>query len=383
MGAPIRILHIDDNPLDAQLVAMTLEIEHEKLPTTLEYVQTKDEYLAALKRKDFDIILSDYRMPGYDGDQALASAQEICPEIPFIIVTGELGEEFAVERLQRGATDYVLKDRIFRLVPAIKRALAEAENQNKRREAERESRKRQGELWAIIQAMHGGVMVFDPEGNVVLVNGAQVEMLSSRTQATLCAISPTLRTSSNFSTRKATVMPLEEWPAMCVLRGETVVNLELRGRNKVTGQEWFFSFSGQPVRDETGKQILSVLLTRDITERRRSEEELRNAQRATSEILESIRDPFYGLDGQWRFTYVNAKCEEFFQRRREEMLGRDSLGSVSGGLRHSIRTCPGVGCHHANPCSLRNAIRHQGFLGRGARLSQGRRRAVGPVSRHH
>src|SRR5512133_2371368 len=125
MGAPIRILHLDDNPLDAQLVALTLEQDQEKLPTTLHYVQTKEDYLAAVRQKDFDLILSDYRMPGYDGDQALAAARKMCPEIPYIMVTGELGEELVIETLHRGATDYVLKDRMFRLVPAIRRALAE------------------------------------------------------------------------------------------------------------------------------------------------------------------------------------------------------------------------------------------------------------------
>ena len=108
MGAPIRILHLDDNPSDAQLVALTLEVERQKLPTTVRYVRTKEAYLAALKEKEFDIILSDYRMPEYDGDAALASAQELCPEIPFIMVTGELGEEFAIERLQR-AREQVLR----------------------------------------------------------------------------------------------------------------------------------------------------------------------------------------------------------------------------------------------------------------------------------
>src|SRR5512133_4029898 len=136
MGSPIRILHLDDNSSDATLVTLALEVGEKKLSTHIHYVQTKEEYLAALERKDFDIILSDYRMPGYDGDQALAAAQEICPEIPFIMVTGELGEERVIETLKRGATDYVLKDRIFRLVPAIKRALAEAENEKKRAEAE-------------------------------------------------------------------------------------------------------------------------------------------------------------------------------------------------------------------------------------------------------
>ncbi|HEX9006522.1 MAG TPA: PAS domain S-box protein, partial [Bacteroidota bacterium] len=136
MSPCYRILHLDDVPMDAQLVELALEAARGELCTTLTYVQTKEEFLAALERGDFDIILSDYRMPGFDGDEALKAARKLCPEVPFIMVTGELGEERVIETLQRGATDYVLKSRIFRLVPAITRALAEAENRRRSREIE-------------------------------------------------------------------------------------------------------------------------------------------------------------------------------------------------------------------------------------------------------
>ncbi len=131
-----RILHIDDNPADAELIAEILQEEPEKLQASVHYVASKVDFLAALQRRDFDVILSDYRMPGFDGDQALRAALEACPDIPFIMVTGELGEERAIETLQRGATDYVIKDRLFRLVPAVRRALDEADNRRKRKEAE-------------------------------------------------------------------------------------------------------------------------------------------------------------------------------------------------------------------------------------------------------
>jgi len=164
MRATIRILHLDDSPLDAELVAMALDAERGKLPTTVRYVQTRDAYLAALKQRDFDLILSDYRMPDYDGDQALAAAREMCPEIPFIMVTGELGEELVIETLKRGATDYVLKDRIFRLVPAIRRALKEAENNLKRRNAEVLLRKSEERYRLALASHHFILAQTDAEG---------------------------------------------------------------------------------------------------------------------------------------------------------------------------------------------------------------------------
>ena len=128
---PVRILHLDDSPQDALLIQHTLNTVSDRLPTSVVYVQTREQYRDALERGRFDLILSDYRMPGYDGDDALRDAKRICPETPFIMVTGEMGEERAIETLKCGASDYVLKDKMLRLVPAIERALADAENQRR------------------------------------------------------------------------------------------------------------------------------------------------------------------------------------------------------------------------------------------------------------
>jgi two-component system CheB/CheR fusion protein len=115
---------------------------------------------------------------------------------------------------------------------------------------------------------------------------------------------------------------VEQWPISRVLRGESV-DLELRGRRKDTGQEWFFSFTGEPVRDDRGKQILAVVVTRDITERKRAEAELVEAHGRTRRILEGMAEAFYSLDDQWRFVQVNPAAERApFGRPESELLGR-------------------------------------------------------------
>jgi diguanylate cyclase (GGDEF)-like protein/PAS domain S-box-containing protein len=101
-------------------------------------VETKTDFISALNRDSFDLILSDYVLPSFDGSAALKIAKEIRPEVPFIFVSGAIGEENAIESLKRGATDYVLKERLSRLAPAINRAIIEAEEQAKRRQAEEE-----------------------------------------------------------------------------------------------------------------------------------------------------------------------------------------------------------------------------------------------------
>ncbi|HEV2455744.1 MAG TPA: histidine kinase, partial [Verrucomicrobiae bacterium] len=110
---------------------------------------TKAEYIRALERAPPDLILSDYSLPSFDGYSALAIAQAKCPDAPFIFVTGTLGEEVAIETLKQGATDYVLKHRLSRLVPSVQRALREAEERQERRRAEEQLRQSHQQLRAL------------------------------------------------------------------------------------------------------------------------------------------------------------------------------------------------------------------------------------------
>jgi signal transduction histidine kinase len=131
---PLRILHLEDSPSDADLARE--QIAAEGVACAVSRVETREEYLAALDAGGFDLILADFRLPEFDGLEAFACARTRCPDVPFIIVTGEMGEETAIDTLRSGVTDYVLKGRMGRLVPAVRRALAERREQRQRREAE-------------------------------------------------------------------------------------------------------------------------------------------------------------------------------------------------------------------------------------------------------
>ena len=100
---------------------------------TSKVVDTKETFLKELDEFFPDLILSDYDLPSFDGLAALRIAKEKCPDVPFILVTGKVGEEFAIEKLKEGATDYVLKGNLKRLVPSVKRALQEAEEITERK----------------------------------------------------------------------------------------------------------------------------------------------------------------------------------------------------------------------------------------------------------
>jgi two-component sensor histidine kinase len=133
----IRILLLEDSDLDAELIA--LHLRRGDVAHAITRVTTREDYVAALSG-EYDLILADYSLPSFDGLSALTIAHERTPETPFIFVSGTLGEEIAIESFKRGATDYVLKQRLVRLPAAVTRALAEAKEKTERRQAEAQLR---------------------------------------------------------------------------------------------------------------------------------------------------------------------------------------------------------------------------------------------------
>jgi diguanylate cyclase (GGDEF)-like protein len=144
MSRRFCVLNLEDDPNDSEL--LQAKLAKEKIECDVVRLETKEEFVAALKRGGFDLILADYSLPSFDGLSALDIARKECPEVPFIFVSGAIGEEFAIETLKRGATDYVLKDRLSRLPTAIERALKEAEERIKLRRAEEALKRSHEEL---------------------------------------------------------------------------------------------------------------------------------------------------------------------------------------------------------------------------------------------
>ena len=138
MKSPLHILHLEDDPNDAALVQSTLDAGGITCATSC--VQSRADFVAALAHGGIDLILSDFSLPAFDGFSALEMARARCPDVPFILVSGILGEEPAIDSLQHGATDYVLKQRLSRLVPAVHRAMQEVKERVKRKQAEAKRR---------------------------------------------------------------------------------------------------------------------------------------------------------------------------------------------------------------------------------------------------
>jgi CheY-like chemotaxis protein len=158
MKSELRILNLEDSERDAELNEAMLTARWPQCE--LRRVETRHDFVTALETGGhLDLILSDYTLPDFNGREALALAHQYRPEVPFLFVSGTIGEDAAIEALKNGATDYVLKYRLMRLIPAVARALAEAGEHDERKRAE----------WALCESEHKYHTLFERLGDAAFL----------------------------------------------------------------------------------------------------------------------------------------------------------------------------------------------------------------------
>ncbi len=173
MKSSLNILHIEDSEEDSELIKRLL-IEN-NLPCEVTRIETRPQVFDALEKNSYDLILADCKLPTFSGLRALEIAHALKPEIPFVFVSGTIGEETAIESLRNGATDYVLKDRLSRLVPAVRRALAEAEERTMCRQLQQRLREA-GRLEAISTLSSGIAHDFNNILTIILGHASLLTM---------------------------------------------------------------------------------------------------------------------------------------------------------------------------------------------------------------
>jgi PAS domain S-box-containing protein len=261
MNRTLRVLHVEDSERDAAL--LTRHLSRAGYELISERVETPKAMRAALEKKECDIILCDYSMPHFNALSALALLKEIGADLPFIIISGTVGEAVAVEAMRAGAHDYLMKDNLVRLAPAIERELHEAENRRARRRAEEQLRGSQLYTRLLMESNIDALMTTDPLGIITDVN-QQMESLSGRSREEL--IGTPFKQHFTHPERAEDGIRL-------VLRDARVANYELIARSK-DGEETVVSYNATTFNDHSGKLQGVFGAARDVTERKRFEQEL-------------------------------------------------------------------------------------------------------------
>jgi PAS domain S-box-containing protein len=305
----LRILYLEDTDYDVDLVREYLE--EDGIVFDLIHVKTKEDFINALKEEELDIILADFSLPSFDGLEALDITQQLISDIPFIIISGVMGEELAIEALKSGATDYVLKQRLSRLVPSISRALLEANERATRLKAESERQKYD----FIVNASKSMFTLVDRNYTYEAVNDA------------FCKAHNLVRDQIIGKSLK------EVW-------GEDSFDKYIKKNfddsfrnNVVRYQAWFevpsrglrcFEVTFYPYKEKGDDVTHTVVDTMDITDKQKAEEAMRESEAKYRLLFDHAAEAIL-LEKDGLITTCNTRAVEYFGYTKQQLLSMGLL----------------------------------------------------------
>ncbi len=317
-----RVLMLEDSPLDAELVGAHLDkggIRH-----VADRVSTRDEFVEALARHDYQLILADYNLPSFDGLAALAIAREKVPHVAFILVSGTLGEEAAIEAMRNGATDYVVKQRLNKLPDAVKRAWSEVDERVARKSAEHKLEEINATLEAVIEQRTSErdriwrlgqdlFAVVSLDGTIVSANPAWQTILGYSPAEIEGQRYDTIRHPDDM---EKGAQWLEQLKA-----GDNSTELENRYRHKDGTWRWISWRASPPDRD------LIFAIGRDVTQAKSNAEALRlsDEKLLQSQKMESIGQLTGGVAHDFNnlLTVITGNLEYLLRQKNVELTGRE------------------------------------------------------------
>ncbi|WP_031336038.1 hybrid sensor histidine kinase/response regulator [Rhodopseudomonas sp. B29] len=291
-GEPVRILLLEDSDIDAELLAAHLS--KAELDFTLDRVFNRRNFVAALERGDHDIILADYSLPDFDGLSALNIASSLQPELPFIFVSGVVGEEFATNALKRGATDYVVKRNLTRLATAVERALDQARQRVEARKTQDALSRTELSARLATEAAKLGLWDYDPTTRKLKWDASARAMLGWPPNAEV-----------DYQTYMGACHPEDRDRLVDAARRATKYDPAADGSfaaeyrvTSATGQERWIAARGQAL-FEAEKFIRFVGVVRDVTDERRAQQQL---EALTADLERRVGERTAERDSLWRLS---------------------------------------------------------------------------------
>jgi diguanylate cyclase (GGDEF)-like protein/PAS domain S-box-containing protein len=319
---PLAVLIVEDSESDIQIIVRFLRKAGYKL--VYEQVESAGQMRAALEKSAWDIVISDYRLPQFDGRAALSLLQEMGHDIPFIVVSGTIGEETAVAMMKAGAHDYLMKDNLARLAPAVARELEQAEMRREQKRTESQLR----QLSSAVEHSPASIVITDINGAIEYVNPKFTELTGYTLEEVRGKIPPYVFGSSEtqpeiLAEHNQTMISGKEW---C---GEMV-------NRKKNGESYWESVSISPIIDAKGDVTHFVAVSEDITARKEAEEKIRRLNAG----LEQLAMTDYLTDLYNRRYFMQRGAEEFKRAMRNKqplallMLDIDEFKKVNDTFSH-------------------------------------------------
>jgi len=296
MKSKIRILHLEDDRKDSELIQSA--IMEAGIDCNIVCIETRDDFINNLEACGFDIILADNTLPSFDGLTALKITQKKCPFIPFIFVTGTMGEEKAIETLKNGAADYVLKNNLSRLVPSVIRAIREMEEIKERKMAEEALITEKAFTESALNSLSDIFFVFDISGKFLRWNKSANTILGY-TDEEISSMKPNDFFSGEDKQR------ITEAIGKVMKEGKASVEASFVTKDK---KKLPYEISGSLLKDSDGNYIGICGVGRDITERKRNEDELRKKEQELKKRVQELED-FYNMSVGRELRMIELKKE--------------------------------------------------------------------------
>ncbi|MBF0501562.1 MAG: response regulator [Candidatus Riflebacteria bacterium] len=305
MSKPLRVLFVEDSADDADLAIR--ELRNGGFDVTFERIETPAGMTDRLNSPPWDLIISDYVMPRFSGLAALKMVQEHNVDIPFIIISGKIGEDIAVEAMKAGAHDYFVKGKLTRLAPAVDRELREAEVRRERQRSDERLRRNAFELSAIFQALPDLYFRLSSEGVILDCKGGFLSgTLLPPDRLIGRSLEDIFQTPISVEYRKAIT-------GIC--SGQPLVVFEYS--DSMNDGEHFFEARYVPLLEN---QVMAIV--RDITTRRRAELALEKSEKRFRSVVETASDAIVTTDATGKIQFWNSAAETIFGYSEKDILGK-------------------------------------------------------------